>query len=198
MNLRQGIKNRRSIHDFKSEKVSEEMLTEIFSTASWAPNHRMKEPWNIRIFQEDGKKDYADLVIESYERAGFFAAYNDGKKQKMIEGIRNFLVSIPHHALIFMEREQDPHKFEEDYAAVCAFIQNAQLGAWEMGVGMLWTTSPYLNDEWFAEGLGIDFNRYKPVAVLQMGFPNQVPAAKKRSSITEKMKFVNNRFKEKS
>ncbi len=194
MEIRKAISSRRSIHDFKAENVDESKLFDIFFAAAWAPTHRMKEPWNVKLYQDEGRKDYAELVLESYERAGFFASYNKEKKQKMCEGIRDFLLSIPHHALIYLERDQDKHKFEEDYAAVCAYIQNVQLLAWEKGVGVLWTTSPYLKDEKFIAQIGLDPSLHKPVAVLQMGYPNRIPAPKERTSMENKIQIINKPF----
>ncbi|MCA0984604.1 nitroreductase [Halobacillus yeomjeoni] len=195
MDLQTAIKERRSIHDFQPQELESGLMKHIFSQASWAPNHRMKEPWNITVFQEEAKIDYADAVLDSYVRNGFFEGYENGKINSMKKGIRDFLVSIPHHALVYLEIDKDSHKFEEDYAAVCAYIQNVQLLAWEEGVGTLWTTSPYLNDPLFAEDLGLPPSKYKLAAVLQMGYPKKVPKFKPRSPIEEKCTFVHQSWK---
>ncbi|WP_173915678.1 nitroreductase [Halobacillus sp. Marseille-Q1614] len=187
MELIDAIKNRRSIHDFKREVVDPAVLQNIFNNASWAPTHRMKQPWSIVMFQEQGSVDYADLVIESYFRLGLADGYKEEKAKSMMEGIKSFLVNIPHHAVIYMEKDKEAHKYEEDYAAVCAYIQNVQLIAWDQGVGMLWTTSPYINDEEFIKGIGLDPDIHKIAAVLQIGYPRSVPKAKKRAAVPYKI-----------
>lgn len=98
---------------------------------------------------------YADNVLRSYERQGFFSGYKEDRQTKVREGIRDFLLRIPHHALIYMEKDPDKRKYDEDYAAVCAYIQNVQLLAWESGVGVLWTTNPYLYDSEFVRDIGL-------------------------------------------
>ncbi|TGB02287.1 nitroreductase family protein [Halobacillus salinus] len=190
MDLVHAITNRRSIHEFTEDEVPKDVLREIFSKAAWAPTHRMKEPWLLNIYQGEGIEPYVSAVLSSYERQGFFDNYNEEKQERMKEGIRQFLKNIPHHALVYMERDSDLIKYEEDYASVCAFIQNAQLLSWERGIGVLWTTSPYLHDPQFAEDIGIGPDTYKLVAVLQMGYPNRVPKAKPRTPIEEKMTFI--------
>ncbi|GEN54358.1 nitroreductase family protein [Halobacillus faecis] len=187
MELLEAIKGRRSIHEYKEEKVDKEVLERIFNKASWAPNHRMKEPWQIRLYQDKGKAAYAEAVMESYRRQGFFDGYDVNKTLRLEQGIRDFLLNIPHHALIYMERDEDIRKFEEDYAAVCAYIQNVQLLAWEAGVGVLWTTSPYLHDVQFSEAIELDSRRYKLVSVLQMGYPKRIPKPKVRTPIQQKL-----------
>ncbi|MGP4061338.1 nitroreductase family protein [Halobacillus sp. H74] len=190
MDLLEAIINRRSIHEYKNEQIDRKVLKQIFSKACWAPNHRMKEPWSIKLYQGDGKMDYAKKVIDSYDREGFFNNYDHQKSNKMKEGIRQFLLNIPHHALVYMERDPDQRKYEEDYAAVCAYIQNVQLLAWEAGIGVLWTTSPYLHDNEFVRDIGLDSSDYKLVSVLQMGYPLRIPNPKKRTPIENKMQII--------
>ena len=189
MELLEAIQSRRSIHEYKDVLVEADTIDYIFSEASWAPNHRMKEPWNIRLYQEDGKKSYVDAVLDSYRRQGFFEGYKLDKQTRLEDGIKDFLFSIPHHALIYMEKDEEERKYEEDYAAVCAYIQNLQLLAWQKHVGVLWTTSPYLHDSEFAEDVGLDPSIYKLVSVLQIGYPKRIPSPKKRTPIHEKLQL---------
>ncbi|MCP3028180.1 nitroreductase [Halobacillus sp. A5] len=196
MDLYEAIKARRSIHDFTTEMIDEALLKEIIQIAGWAPNHRMKQPWKIKMFQQEGAEDFSQLVIESYKRSGFTDGYSKEKTDKVMEGIKGFLVKIPHHALVYMEKDGNLHRFEEDYAAVCAFIQNIQLAAWGKGIGMLWTSSPYIYDETFIRGVGLDGKKHKAVAVLQMGYPAKIPQAKPRDQVlfeVEKNYFINSR-----
>lgn len=189
MDVQEAILGRRSIHEFKKEQVANGLLRQIFDQASWAPNHRMKQPWRMKIYQGEAINMYASHVLRSYERKGFFSSNDEHREEKMKEGIRNFLMNIPHHALVYMERDVDQMKYEEDYAAVCAFIQNAQLLAWEQGIGMLWTTSPYLHDAQFAVDIGLNERDYKLVSVLQVGYPSRIPQPKQRAPIDDNITF---------
>ncbi|WP_079527071.1 nitroreductase family protein [Halobacillus hunanensis] len=196
MNVIDAIQSRRSIHDFKNKLVDEAVLQEVFQIASWAPNHRLKEPWNVVVYQNEGAQHYADLVIESYLRQGFAEGYSAEKAEKMMNGIKQFLIRIPHHALIYLDRDPDIHKFEEDYSAVCAFIQNAQLAAWERGVGALWTTSPYIHDTEFMKGIGLDPTSHKVAGVIQLGYPARIPEPKARRKV--QLTFQNELFESNS
>lgn len=190
MDLQKAISGRRSIHEFMDQEVPHTVLKEIFAQAAWAPTHRMKEPWELKVYQGKGMERYVSSVLSSYERQGFFSGHNEEKNKKMSEGIKQFLFNIPHHTLVYMERDKDSVRYEEDYAATCAYIQNVQLLAWERGVGVLWTTSPYLHDSHFAEDVGLDAEDYKLVAVLQMGYPKRIPKAKPRQSINTNLTFI--------
>ncbi|GAQ18553.1 nitroreductase [Oceanobacillus picturae] len=186
-----SIKNRRSIHTFKKEEVQNSVLLEIFHYASYAPTHYMKEPWQIKVFQEKGKEYFIEEIISSYERIGMLRTDKEPKTIKMKESLKQFLLEIPHHVVIFFEVDEDPIRYEEDYAAVCAFIQNVQLAAWEHGVGVLWTITPYMHDQTFVERVGINSDVMKIAAVLQMGYPLKVPRNKGRTAIEEKLEIIN-------
>ncbi|MFD2045052.1 nitroreductase [Ornithinibacillus salinisoli] len=190
MTVLNTIKNRRSIHNFKEELVDLEMLKEIFTYGSYAPSHYMKEPWEIKLFQEDGKVQFVHAIIESYQRLGMIRNDEEPKTIKMKDSMKKFLLSIPHHALIYFQKEADPVRQEEEYAAVCAFIQNSQLAAWEYGVGMLWTITPYMQDPEFYRAVDLHAAEVKIAAVMQIGYPKSIPRDKGRTPIEEKLEII--------
>lgn len=184
------IKERRSIHTFQSKEIPMEILENIFTYASYAPTHYMKEPWEIKLYQGKGKHQLISRIIESYQRLGMIASNQDKKTLQTIQSIYRFLDDIPHHALIYFPRNENPVRYEEDYAAVSAFIQNAQLAAWEHGVGMLWTITPYMHDPLFVSSVQLNSDHDKIAAVMQIGYPKKIPLAKDRTPIHEKLEIV--------
>lgn len=166
------------------------LLKKIFTYGTWAPTHYMKEPWKIKVYQGKGKQDFVGSIIQSYQRIGMIKQGNDPKTVKMIASMTKFLLDIPHHALIYFEIEDDSIRYEEDFAAVCAFIQNVQLAAWGYGVGMLWTITPYMHDKEFMKAIGLKESKTKIAAVMQIGYPEKIPHNKGRSPIEEKLTFI--------
>lgn len=190
LDILQSIKERRSIHSFKNEEVPLEKLKEIFSYGSWAPTHYMKEPWEIKLYQEQGKVQFVDHIIESYQRIGMLKMDQDPKTMKMTNSMKKFLLQIPHHALIYYEKESDPIRVDEEVAAINAFIQNVQLAGWEFGVGMLWTITPFMYDPGFVEAIGLNKDKHKIAAVLQIGYPKSIPRNKGRTPIEQKLEII--------
>lgn len=185
-----AIKERRSVHSFESEVVPEAVLQEIFTYGSWAPTHYMKEPWKIKLYQAAGKLPYIDAVIESYQRLGMLEKAETEQNIKTVRYMKEFLNQIPHHALIYFDIDKDPVRYEEDYAAVCAFIQNAQLAAWKYNIGMLWTITPYMHDTEFARTIGLNPEQAKIAAVMQIGYPKKVLQSKGRTPIEDKLDII--------
>lgn len=91
IDLLETIKNRRSIHQFKERAVANELLTEIFTYASWAPTHYMKEPWRVKMYQEEGKHIIIDATIKSYQRLGVMKSDDSPKTLKSIQSIKDFI-----------------------------------------------------------------------------------------------------------
>lgn len=165
-------------------------LKEIFTYGSYAQTHYMKEPWEIKLYQEQGKMELIKHIIESYQRIGMLKTDKEAKTIKMIDSMKDFLMRIPHHALIYHEIESDPVRAEEESAAVSAFIQNVQLAGWEFGVGTLWTITPFMHDQGFIRAIGLDESKYKIAAVLQMGYPKRIPRDRGRTSIEQKIEVI--------
>lgn len=190
IDLLTAIKERRSTFSFKTEEVDTKILKEIFTYGTWAPTHYMKESWNIKLYQGNGKIAFVDAIISSYQRLGMLKNDDDPKTVRMTNSMKDFLLEIPHHALIFFEKSQDPIRYEEEYASVCAFIQNAQLAAWAYGVGMLWTITPYMHDPGFVRDIGLDSEKVKIAAVMQIGYPQKVSRNKGRTAVEEKLDII--------
>lgn len=186
----EAIKQRRSIHSFTNKQVDKTILTEIFSFASYAPTHYKKESWQLKIYQGEARKEFIDSIMRSYQRIGMIKNDQESKTLKMIKSMTEFLLAIPHHAVIYYKQPEDMIRNEEEYASICAFIQNAQLAAWNYGVGMLWTITPYMHDPEFLKEIGLHDEGIKIAAVMQIGYPKKIPINKGRTPIEEKLEFI--------
>ena len=58
MELREGVKGRRSIRRFLSKPVPEEMIREIISDALWSPSWGNTQPWELTILAGDAMKRF--------------------------------------------------------------------------------------------------------------------------------------------
>lgn len=189
MSIFETIKNRRSIHTFKQKEVDEETLERIFTYASYAPTHYLTENWKVDVYQGKGKQTLIDAIMSSYVRIGFLPDNREKKTVEMIRSMKQFLMRIPHHIVIYFDPPTDQVRYDEEFASVSSFIQNAQLAGWELGVGMLWTITPYMYDLRFLSEIGLP-EHMKIVGVMQVGYPERIPRDQQRTPIREKMRFI--------
>ncbi|KMK75302.1 nitroreductase family protein [Alkalihalobacillus pseudalcaliphilus] len=175
------IRERRSIRDFKSDPIPTEEVISLLNDAVYAPNHGKREPWRFIIFEGEGKKTFADAVIQTYTTE---------QKEKKADNMMKYYQDIPLHLLVVMPEDPRQKKWEEDMCATSAMVQNFQLLAWEKGMGVCWKTNAYNLDPSFREAVGVKPGE-KIVATLHIGYYDIVPKAKKRTMVEDKLVVIN-------
>ena len=60
------IKERRSVRTFTDKAVEKDLLIELLNDATWAPNHKHREPWNCKLYIGEGRKKLVDAVLNSF------------------------------------------------------------------------------------------------------------------------------------
>lgn len=192
MDINHVIQSRRTVLDYKPDKIDRNTLLELFEIASYAPNHHMKEPWKIRLYEDEARSKFGEKIVDSYIRLGLLKTFDGNKLRKARISYNKFFKSVPHHALFYMEKEDGGgYVDDENYAAVCAFIQNFQLAAWNLGIGTMWTAKATLMDKIFIKDIGLNPVVHRLVAVVQIGYPNKIPKAKHRTLIKHAIEWVN-------
>ncbi len=64
MELKETIKNRRSIRKFKDTEVSKEIIKDIIDCARLAPSAKNRQPWKFVIVTDTIKNQIADIMLE--------------------------------------------------------------------------------------------------------------------------------------
>ena len=67
MSIISELKNRRAIRDYREQDVEDEKIKTLLEAATWAPNDRMREPWNFYVIKGEAKKRYEALAKEYLE-----------------------------------------------------------------------------------------------------------------------------------
>ncbi|MDU5111054.1 MAG: nitroreductase [Clostridium sp.] len=179
--MSQLIAGRRTIRKFKNESIETEVLKDLLQVASWAPNHKLKEPWRFIIYKDEGSKVLGNIMFD--------VASKGRKMKKSPEEMKNYFSSIPAHILVVMPEDPQPLIREEDYAANNALIQNFQLAAWERGIGVFWKSDGYITLPAFREAVGVVPGE-KIVAILHVGYPDMTPKAQERTKVSEKITLI--------
>ena len=159
MELFQAIESRRTIKDFTADEVPDELLTRALSAGLWAQNHRMTQPWRFALIGPQTRAALTPLFPKAPTKPAIVAVSclrSDGGEQE-----------------------------REDYAAVACAIQNIQLAAWDLGLGMQWSSGRAATGPDNYAVLGIDSQRETLVGLLLFGFPADVPLAKERRPLDE-------------
>lgn len=186
--VNQWIRNRRSVFvdQFEQGKeIPEEIVKEILTNATWAPNHGRNEPWFFVVFSGNGLQQLADFQSELYksEAGDNFneATYNKLKAQPM---------KCSHVIALCMKRGKNRKIPEiEDVAAVACAVQNIYLSVSAYGLGGYWGSGGVTYKESAKEffGLGEDD---KLLGFFYMNYVKVPSAPGTRAPLDEKIKWV--------
>ncbi|MDO3408955.1 nitroreductase [Saccharibacillus sp. CPCC 101409] len=183
LTLSEIVRGRRTIQEFNGEPIDSELLLELLGDAVWAPFHSKKEPWRFILFTGEGRRVFAEAVIACRPPA-FAEKYGAQMREA-------YCRQIPVHLVVVMKNMLPPKAWEEALAATAALIQNIQLLAWEKGIGCVWKTSPFNDDETFRAAVGVESGE-KAAATLHLGCfdPADRPEAKPRTPVRELLTWI--------
>ncbi len=160
MNIIDVIKSRRTIKKFKGDAVDENLILRWLEAAAMAPNHRMTEPWEIYYIGQETRKKLNHKT-------------NFGNAPTV-------MAVLSRHGATKVETE-------ENAAATACFIQNFNLAAWSEGVGTFWSSIGISGNN--RKLLQVPEN-YDLLGILAVGYPEEVPEAKPRTPIKEKINYL--------
>lgn len=154
------IKARRTIKTFKSDPINDNELISWLEAASFAPNHRLNEPWELLFIGPDTR-------TKLNHKTDFGNA--------------------PVVLAVLSKPAPTPFERDENVMAVSCFVQNFLLSAHEAGVGVYWASLGALPHN--REILDVP-DGYDVIGILGIGYPAEVPAAKPRKPITSKITYL--------
>lgn len=161
--LKEIIAQRRSIFpkDYTDAEIPQELIAEIVSSATFAPNHKRTKPWRFKIFRGEEKARLASEMQAIYkatqpEQLFLEKKYNDigfkiNKADAVISIVVNFSGMVPEW---------------EEIAATSMAVQNMYLTCTAHEIGCYWS-SPKIVDH-LKESLTIEENQ-KCLGLFYMG-----------------------------
>ena len=119
-----AIRTRRSVRQFTTEVVSDEVVKEVLESGSWAPSGKDNQPWKFAVIRDRALKE----SLASLTHSGSI--------------IREAPVCI----VIFLD-ESRMYDRTKDVQAVGACIQNMLLAIHSLGLGGVWLGEILKNKE---------------------------------------------------
>jgi nitroreductase len=166
------LQGRRTIELFLHTPVPKALVKEAIEAATWAPNHRVTEPWHFYLLGKLAIERCLDLC---------FDIVSDRKGAKAGEFKRERWSEKPGWLVVTCEKSKDELLQKEDYAACSAAVQNFMLYLWKAGVGCKWTTGPITRDERFSDIVGFDSDKAFVVGLIWFGYPKLTPTQSRKS-----------------
>jgi nitroreductase len=174
------LRSRRTIELFLQTPVPDALIKEAIEVATWAPNHRMTEPWAFYLLGKQAIDHCLDLcrdivTAKKGPQVGEFKAKSWSQK--------------PSWLVVSCRKSEDELTQQEDYGACCAATQNLLLYLWKAGVGSKWTTGDITRDARFFNIIGANADEEFVVGLIWLGYPKLTPT-QNRKDLDEVMKVL--------
>ena len=169
-----AIRNRRTVREFLDRPVSRDALERVIEAATWAPNHRITEPWRFFVLRrgEQARVKVAQLVHD-------WTLLNipnpsETTRKKSAEKAKREILDSPSFMYVYSVPGPNEEVTRENYAAVCCAVMNLSLAAYAEGLGVGWSTGKATKPRELAGTLGADPS-WDMVGALFIGYPAHVP-----------------------
>jgi nitroreductase len=127
------VRRRRTNMRIDSDRaVDPALITQLCELATWAPNHKLTEPWRFAVVTGSARADLGTLAAE------YQAAQGETNEAKLNKTRGKFLRSPV--VTMIASAWSDPLRRDEDRDAVSAGVQNLLLAATAAGLASYWGT----------------------------------------------------------
>jgi nitroreductase len=185
LELVEAIRSRRSVGRVRQEPVAKELIERILESAVHAPNHKITEPWRFHVFTGKGRGELARARAETAR----LQAEAEGEDEELAAGRisreRKKAFRAPVVIAVISEAGRDEVESLENYAACAAAVQNMQLTAHALGLGVIWRTGPVAYHEHMRGFFGLETGD-RIVAYLYIGYPDMGERPRRRKPVEEK------------
>jgi nitroreductase len=181
--------SRRSVFPefYTGEKVDDAVINQMLINATWAPTHKLTQPWRFIVFTGEGIKQFAQSQADIFKEVTLKdGSFKEDKYQKLLK--KPLLSS--HIIVVCMIR--DPKKsvpeVEEIGAVFCA-VQNMYLTAHACGVGCYLSTGGITYFPEAKKLFGLEAED-RVIGFIHVGTPKEQPRAAKRIAVEEVAQWV--------
>jgi nitroreductase len=180
MELKDAIRQRRSIRRFKDEMVAREKIEELLNLAMWAPSGMNQQNWHFIVVTgalRDGLRDISQRSFSTHIESSLLKVFK-GKETVLKESERFFNTLGKAPVVICVYRSKTVEGELTDIQSVAAAIENFLLLLNEEGLGGCWMTGPVHHEVEINELLGV--KDMKLQALIPIGVPDTIPPTPKR------------------
>jgi nitroreductase len=189
MELKEAIRNRRSIGKVKQDPVDKALIEEILEAGTWAPNHCHTEPWRFWVMTGEGRgllgKGYEEVAASEADPAlteEELAVLKGAQMKKAFRAPVVIAVAVTPSAQAIVPEI-------EEYAAAHAAVHNMLLTAHALGLGTIWRTGAPTYHPKMREAFGLGAKE-ELVGFVYLGYPDMAPSRAVRTPFEQKTLWV--------
>jgi nitroreductase len=188
MDVLEAIRTRRTAGKIRPELPPREIIEELLEAATWAPNHRLNEPWRFIVLAGEARERFGRAMAD--DACQELPDPRGEKAQGIIESQLKKATRSPVVIAVACDPASDP-KIDpiEDVAAVSCAIQNLMLAAHARGLTTKWSSGKAC----YSPGLKQFFAlspEHQILGYIYLGYPDETSKPTKRTPHAEKTTWL--------
>ncbi len=132
MDIIEAIKTRRTIGKSEGD-VPRETIVELIEAATWAPNHKLTQPWRFSVVTGSAREALGQVWAQNAA-----ASVPAEQRDAFIAGEAKKPLRAPALIIVSVRTDPNPVTAEEDLTATAAAVQNLLLAAHAKGLAAAW------------------------------------------------------------
>jgi nitroreductase len=162
MELLEAIKTRRTIGLSEGE-VPRETIVELIEAATWAPNHKLTQPWRFTVLTGDARVQLGQVYAEAAA-----AKVPEDQRAAVLAGEAKKPLRAPVVIVVSVRTDPKPITADEDLTATAAAVQNLLLAAHARGLAAGWKSGGICYSDAVKHFLGLDLSD-RIIALVYLG-----------------------------
>ena len=183
MGVLEAIRTRRSVGKVRPERPPREAIVAVVEAATWAPNHRLTEPWRFVVLAGEARHAFG-AAMAAAQAAGRPAPADEAAKAAARDADAKTAAKAlraPVVIAIAVEPVVGPKVVEiEEVTAGAAAIQNMLLAAHALGLAAIWRTGAPSYDPAIKAFFGLTPGAHL-LGFVYLGYPDGAPPERERT-----------------
>ncbi len=193
------LRSRRSVRRFLDQPVQPGILERVLETATWAPSAHNRQPWRFAVLETPAARErLAQAMGADFLRDLLSDGLAEEAAQRLVARSRERLCQAPAAVLLCMDMSgMDSYPDHSRQAAetmmgiqsVALAGGNFLLAAHAEGLAGVWVCAPLFAQETARKALSLP-ETWVPQALLYVGYPEAIPAARDRQPVAQVSVFL--------
>src|SRR4051812_46454092 len=188
MDVLEAIRTRRTAGKIRADVPPRELVEEIIEAATWAPNHRLNEPWRFFVVAGEARERFGELMA-----ADACQSLDDPSGEKA-SGIVDAQMKKATRSPVIIAVACDPPASPridpvEDVCAVACGVQNLLLAAHARGLACKWSSGQPCYSPAIKSFFGLT-PEHQILGYIYLGYPDEASKTASRTPHHEKTTWL--------
>ena len=185
MELKETIKNRRSIRKYKNTEISKKIIEDLIDCARLAPSAINRQPWKFVIVTNTIKNQIVDIMLEKENSSKVSLERQIYKANSSVKATAKIIKEAP--VLILVLKEYEDNWIIGDSLSIGGAIEHIYLRATDLGLGSLWIRDIVYTQKEIAKLVGHE--DMELISAISIGYPDENPKQRPRKKLNEVLEW---------